>query len=142
MKIALDEFIKDKQVMEEGFRDRGEKLIKKTLKEFFNENKEVEKIKWRQYTPYFNDGDECVFHVDEVFVRLKKEPKESNHGDYEDGFLDSYDFKDTNKKLSNAIKDLYKLFENVEDIMKVVFGDHAEITATENKIVTKSYQHD
>ncbi len=42
-------------------------------------------IRWRQYTPYFNDGDPCEFSTSEVRFRLNSEL--DTGGDYEDGFF-------------------------------------------------------
>lgn len=35
------------------------------IKLFFDECPKVQAVVWSQYTPYFNDGDECVFSVNE-----------------------------------------------------------------------------
>lgn len=42
----------------------------------------VEAIRWRQYTPFFNDGEQCVFSVDDWFVKLSgMSSEESECGD-------------------------------------------------------------
>lgn len=46
---------------------------------------EVEAVKWRQCTPYFNDGDACTFGSYGISVKLKGIDE---GGDYDDGFLD------------------------------------------------------
>lgn len=35
------------------------------IKLFFEECPKVQAVVWSQYTPYFNDGDECIFRVNE-----------------------------------------------------------------------------
>ena len=35
------------------------------IKLFFEECPKVQAVVWSQYTPYFNDGDECVFRINE-----------------------------------------------------------------------------
>lgn len=35
---------------------------------FFAENPNVGGVQWTQYTPYFNDGDECVFSVNDMYL--------------------------------------------------------------------------
>lgn len=82
----------------------------------------VAAIRWRQYTPYFNDGDECKFGVEDVYIRptfdimtdfskeLEKfcdyykhrEPQPSADydtfdfglGDYDDNFISEWSFRD------------------------------------------------
>lgn len=39
--------------------------------ELFARIPEIEEFSWTQYTPYFNDGDECVFSVDTDARRVK-----------------------------------------------------------------------
>ena len=39
-------------------------------------NKNVSRISWSQYTPYFNDGEECVFTVSDISLIVNKEFKE------------------------------------------------------------------
>lgn len=40
------------------------------LKPLFDESKLIDSIGWSQYTPYFNDGDECIFrtNLDYLYV--------------------------------------------------------------------------
>jgi hypothetical protein len=50
---------------------------------------DFEGLRWRQYTPYFNDGDPCVFSVDEVYCRvtgLPYDPGLEDGGEEEDNF--------------------------------------------------------
>jgi hypothetical protein len=46
-----------------------------TLKNIFR-NKNILQISWSQYTPYFNDGEECVFSVSDVTTKVNKEFKD------------------------------------------------------------------
>jgi hypothetical protein len=47
-------------------------LMAEGFKEFFTCHGElVENLFWTQYTPHFNDGEECSFGVNEVCILLK-----------------------------------------------------------------------
>jgi hypothetical protein len=46
-----------------------------SIKNIFR-NKNISKISWSQYTPYFNDGEECVFTVSDITITVNKEFKE------------------------------------------------------------------
>lgn len=48
----------------------GEKLFKEAVKDIFKKFKDLESISWTQYTPHWNDGDECVFscHVSDLAI--------------------------------------------------------------------------
>ena len=61
------------------------------------ERPEVAAVRWRQYTPYFNDGDPCVFGVGEIGVAFIDLPfsergcsYEEFGGEYDDGFFGTY----------------------------------------------------
>ena len=60
----------------------------------------ISAVRWRQYTPYFNDGDACVFGVGEVTFALAGHRYDGDGDgyfdgdtvtDYGDGFYSSYD---------------------------------------------------
>lgn len=38
-------------------------LIKPLFKSFMEEHPELVRMRWCQYTPYFNDGEPCTFRV-------------------------------------------------------------------------------
>ena len=48
-----------------------------TIKNIFN-NKKIQEISWVQYTPYFNDGEECVFQIGDLRVKALKEITKAN----------------------------------------------------------------
>lgn len=56
------------------------------IKLFFDECPNVQAVVWSQYTPYFNDGDECVFRVNEpCFITKNFDPEDlQNPYEYED----------------------------------------------------------
>lgn len=41
----------------------GEKFFKEAVKEIFKEFPKLKSFSWEEYTPHWNDGDECVFSV-------------------------------------------------------------------------------
>lgn len=45
---------------------------------------EIEKVRWEQYTPYFNDGDPCVFGAHGVEVKLVDGPDSAQAEEGED----------------------------------------------------------
>ena len=85
-------------------------------------------VRWLQYTPYFNDGDECVFsvHCFEPF-RVNEEGDERNIGYY---------------KAQPMIKDFNQVFsEFSDDDFLWLYGDHAQIIVTEEDGLTiKEYE--
>lgn len=54
---------KDAEKARQKFVREGEKLFKEAVHEIFKGHKSLERFAWNQYTPYFNDGSECLFGV-------------------------------------------------------------------------------
>ena len=99
----------------------------------------VEAIRWPQYTPYFMDGDECIFSVDSYSVAIL----------HDDEFLsqDDLDYEDldipTQENFEHILNSLETFLESIpSDIMKTMFGDHVEVTITSTGVDTEYYEHD
>lgn len=124
----------------------------------------VEAVRWHQYTPYFNDGDACVFNVYGLTVKLDIfDDDEDEEGDYGDNFLDgyslwvygqgnSYSERENNKQFilrgidTKEIYDAFNALESVlghhEVILQKKFGDPAQVTFDENGFNVEFYDHD
>ena len=50
---------------------QAEVVLKEITKAFFDKYPQAECLVWTQYTPYFNDGEECIFRVGDVLSVLK-----------------------------------------------------------------------
>jgi hypothetical protein len=103
------------------------------FKEFFAKHEWIEKFKWHQYTPYFNDGEECTFSVsnDESSLEI------NDLGYYDDSICD-----DEEKKL--AYEQLEEILQSVpEEFYKDLFGDHVEVTVNRDGTIEKEeYEHE
>lgn len=125
----------------------GQKALKETFLSFFTKNPTAEAIRWQQYTPYFNDGDECVFRVGDFTVKIFG----ITDSTYREGFFDNYKFlhkyaeknglKDHVNVGTNLIK-FNKLFKDQDDLLRMIFGDHSQITCTREEFIIESYDHE
>lgn len=90
--------------------EMGQESIFDLFKDFFAKHPEITGIQWSQYTPYFNDGEPCVFSVGSDYsITRNLEGEWSEYG--EDGD-----------------PEISKLLGEVPDeMMLAIFGDHAEI---------------
>jgi hypothetical protein len=113
------------------------KNIKKQAKDFFSDASkglfesypELISFRWTQYTPYFNDGDPCVFSANTEYPYL-------NGSD--DEFFSSKD-----EPLNKAGKAVIKLLKTFEDEdYEMMFGDHCQVTVTRNGIDVEEYEHE
>jgi hypothetical protein len=125
----------------------------------------IKAVKWAQYTPYFNDGEPCVFTIHEPYFRFADLDDYDDGGDYEDGYLSSYEEKyqrilggdkwnretrsyDRIEGEDPVTGALVKSFEDVLNSgrhtveLGRIFGDHAKVIATPDKFLVESYDHD
>jgi len=151
----LSELVELKENFQKQVKAEGKRLINEALKAVFDKFPNLTAIRWRQYTPYFNDGDACVFGVSDISFKLKGVENEEGEegGDYGDGFLQEYDISDWTgskyverpeyKGLLAEINSLNKSFSKVEECLQLVFGDHAQVTAFPGgKVEVEEYEHD
>ncbi len=136
-KMAKSEFMKNAQA-----------ILAKEFKEWFDKHPNVDAVRWNQYTPHFNDGDECVFSRNEFDVRVIIVDNNNEEGTAElisgrntddDDFYDGWSVDDT--PLAEALGELYETFEDTDDIFKEAFGDGVKVIATKKGFTTQEYHH-
>lgn len=131
IQIELDNFNKKKQELVNQLKPEFADLFKNVF-----DNHEIDAFKFTQYTPYFNDGDECAFDVHECYdIKLTGE----------EDFIDEYNdkiYKKSNwEKCFNEINSIIQSIPS--DFMKEMFDDHVEITIYKNSnIDVEEYSHD
>jgi len=121
---------------------------------------------WRQYTPYFNDGEPCTFDVHGTWVRTTDDEDADadelemwNHrslGEIKGGeWAPDPDSPGRNKRVGaqyegpdedryRRCKDLEAAVESghFDHVLLDAFGDHAEITVRRDGIEVEFYDHD
>jgi len=127
--------MKQLRKMQEQFRKDGRALFKEVCASLFEANPKLESFGWQQYTPYFNDGDPCVFSV---------------YADYP--AINGYDYNHDKGELTGVTEEeaeeLRKLVgsflnEVPNDIMESMFGDHVSVTVhRDGSVDTEEYSHD
>ena len=128
----------------------------KLLQQGFSESAKVvfkkypwlEQFSWTQYTPYWNDGSECVFHVrvyDDEGIDLNGIDVLDLEYDIKEGGAWPDELIGANMQ---AVKDAVAacaglVHEMTEDELLEMFGDHAKISVNRNGTcdVTR-YRHD
>lgn len=125
-------------------------IIKEVLQKFMVEVPAVKAIAWNQFTPYFNDGDTCTFHMGDVYatheeidsedgVNLYDEPW-AELGDYyinKYGQIGSFSTEDSHK-----LMDLANRLGDLQDELQDIFGDHMTVLVTKKGVETFEYEHD
>jgi hypothetical protein len=118
---------------------------------------------WTQYTPYFNDGDRCVFGVEEPWFRTTADaPGDEDESDDDalgirfhptlaarrydaasDEFVSVERDAETVQRWTRcqALADAFASGE-FDDVMLDAFGDHARVRVSRSGIVVDEYEHD
>lgn len=137
----------------ESIRNTG---LKDVFKEVF-ETSDIKGIAWTQSIPSFNDGEPCVFSVDEIFVTFEPlvenmtdwngdyledyEDDEDNYGIWESNFYDfSGGYQDRRLKQGRemAIEITNFIYGN-QDLMEKLFGSNSSILVTPEEIKVQEY---
>jgi hypothetical protein len=116
--------------------------IKPLLQQFIQDHPQVEEIKWTQYTPYFNDGEECVFRVHKPSFKFV-----GDDSDYDTWTIGSNSKYSPSSEICSsetalACKALEEDLKSLEDELKLLFGDHAEVVVTKDGVEVGEYEHE
>lgn len=138
----LQEAVERSQALKAEMLVQAKALVKPALQSFMEENQEITCIHWRQYTPYFNDGDACVFSLHGVhFCTVLDEV-----ADAEDGFEawgdKNFHPEQIPDRLYGECRTLTKLLESMKDELEDIFGDHVKVIVTPTGVEVEEYEHD
>ena len=165
MSQKIDELLE----LKAQFQKQGQAVFQELFQDFFAKHPLALNVHWAQYTPYFNDGDECKFFRHEACLTLdlnKVEPAlaawlTTNRDDYEgdqanlkrlvsrpsymtypEGLRSELTPEETIllADFSGLIKSLWK--RELSDLFKDLFGDHVRVTVTREGVETEEYEHD
>lgn len=123
---------------------------------------DVKAIHWTQYTPYFNDGEPCVFNTGEITLTLHSQP-DPDSGAYErgyapympqlqGGYVQKYDHEsrswvNVHEELPQhpvylPLKAFTSCFGAHQVSLLKAFGDHAEVHVSATGIVVDRFDHE
>lgn len=148
-------------------RKLAESLTKDDIGSIFRalmaETQGVESITWSQYTPYFNDGDPCVFGIHLEYMTLRKESPlgilfskfaEESGKDlkyYSDSDVDNppelitiacYTWsKYLPKQVNDFIDKVEDTLQKSEAILLHAIGDHMRVVVSSNGVIVEEAYH-
>lgn len=153
---------KARQELEQKF----QKEIGGIFKEFLNSQPSIHGFAWVQYTPYFNDGEECVFGVHDIYAFYDNDVVreafkngdtclaygEIGDDDESGGIvnLSKYDYSagyssKKNRKMTDvekAVGEFVDALNQFKDEFRYAFGDHVMVTVTRDGIDINDYDHE
>jgi len=127
-------------------------------KTVFDKYPKVESFGWNQYTPYFMDGETCVFSANTDYISINGDYVDdsewmgktvvTNWGTYNretkvyDGKVEIPNEKH-DSELESASEDIREFLQTFDDDFYIrKFGDHSEITVTKEGVEVDDYDHD
>lgn len=157
----IDSQLKDLDEDREIFSKKKRKVVRnivKALQSIVNINKHIESVRWSQYTPYFNDGEECTFQI--LYLEYKLSGVELGIGSKwldDDGYStihgierilcenkDILNFEEL-ERIEYICRDMHIIhckLDAISDALLNEFGDHAQITISKKDITVTTYDHD
>ena len=104
--------------------------------EVFNKYPNIESFSWTQYTPYFNDGDECTFSAQTEYPQLTFTDGTEIDINYGEGDADT----EVVAKEIAAVKTFLAQFD--ESDYEEMFGDHVRVVVSRKGAKIEGYDHD
>lgn len=155
---SLSELRKQISGLKNQINEQSYEIFTDFRKEIFRKYPQLESFGWSQYTPYFNDGETCVFSPNTSYIKINgeyaedtdwiSEKKVLNWGTwnpelrkYED--REEIDNELYDKDLSNAHDEIVNFLSYFDDDFYLAqFGDHAEIVVTKEGFTVEDCDHD
>jgi hypothetical protein len=160
-----NKLITDQRELQRQFQEQAQALFKETTAEFFNLNPGIGAVVWTQYSPFWNDGEECVFSVNTpTFTNATGNDLNdvTGWGEYDGDNDDIWavdnlpyvltsgrDYYETNKQkiLAGPAVDVEscKLFSDLiqssefENVMLAMFDNHVKVIATRDGFDVEEY---
>lgn len=169
----LEELKKEQEKIRKEMAEARERLteiskngLSKICKDIFDESPRLTSFSWSQYTPYFNDGEECTFSCNYDYFDIngydeygddesdeEKGPNIAKNVDYKY----KGEWRDPNRKKiyspkgdapeaskdCETIQQVYDLLNSFsDDDYKAMFGDHVKVIVTRAGVHTEEYDHD
>ncbi len=107
--------------------------LKSFAEELFDKYEGLESFGWAQYTPYFMDGDPCVFGI----------YNSEMNGCYAEGSWYDGDEFDNWKKAVKEIEKFTRSLRKCEPALQSIFGDHSLVTILRSgNIQVTEYDHE
>ena len=133
-------------------------IFEEFYKYIFDKYSKLESFGWTQYTPYFNDGDSCVFSAQVGYISINGDFVEESNWINPNTVLDWGTWNSEKKVYEGRVEcinedydgDLVEVHDEIvdflgnfdDDFYMRKFGDHAEVMVTRSGVDISDYDHD
>ena len=111
MEFNVDDYLNETAAMRSDMEklqklqhERSSDMLDDAFKRFFEATPDIVTVTWRQYTPYFNDGEECTFSVHDIYYAIGKDAPDI---DDVDGY-ENYGFEEIDVELYQKLLTEYR----------------------------------
>lgn len=138
--------------------EKSNEVFDEFCKDIFTKSPRLSSFGWSQYTPYFNDGDTCVFNVnidylyingqsvdDSEWINKKNITKYGEWNREQKQYIgrEEEDNPNYDQELVDIYEEISSFLSNFDnDFYMSKFGDHVEITITSTGIDVFECEHD
>jgi len=135
----IEKYRQDKKDMNAQLKTLGKAMFKPFFEALFKKHKDIQVVKWTQYTPHFNDGDACTFSVNDPEVSVKSVTPEDMY--VEEDWYSSWSIPGSPG--AKAAKEVGNFFVDIEDVLETAFGDGVQVfVQRDGSITVEDYDHD
>lgn len=155
--VNLKDMQKELQAVKAEFSKRATAEFTKAINQIFVEYPQLETIAWTQYSPYFNDGEECTFSVHASTFSNAPADEFNLWGEFEDveqaqekqywAIGDNW-YDNEHIAAPEGLAAVHSEFDRIlqssefEDILHEMFGNHVKVICTKTGIDTEEHDHD
>lgn len=150
----LKEMNAELEALKKAHLEKSKALFTEVSKKVFEAHPALKSFGWTQYTPYFNDGEECTFSANTSYPDINEH--DGDDINFEDENVTDWSaVKDAsgnrpikknemyNPELQAALVTVKEFLNNVEDeVLRDLFGDHVRVTVTADGTEVDEYEHD
>jgi hypothetical protein len=145
--VTLGEFKAKKEAIhaqQKALAEETEGLFRDQVVGLFEKWPCVVKIGWRQYTPYWNDGEPCTFRCNTEYAEFWFEGDDLEESDGESWWdADSVAKGSITQEQYDAYKEFHMVLDSFDkDDYLAMFDDHQTVTITRGGITVEEYDHD
>ena len=128
------------------------------IERLIKQNPYIESVRWTQYTPHYNDGEECVFSVNDIEFLFSNKAKNYLQKSWRvEEYIPLWQINDLIKDSADIINsdnieniqsiifkmdEMHDKLKNMEEQLLEIFGDHARVAVHKDGIEVIQYEHD
>lgn len=119
---------------------QSKKHFKEASEELFIKYPELESFSWRQYTPYFNDGEPCRFGVHNDYPTVVLTTATEEEKEIASSWGEVVGQSENAEEIEKAVIEFLKAID--EEAYEEMFDDHVEVKVTRKGVEVEEYDHD